>query len=120
VDPKGATPCKENSVSVAYVDNIKLEIKPNPFSPDGDGFEDELKIKYTLPLKSNLTLRIYDTKGRLVKTLMEDMPQVSGEITWDGRDDKNRLIKIGMYILFARVSGNTNSTTKVSFAVAKR
>lgn len=120
VDSSGSTPGKENSISVPYSQEVELKLKPNPFSPDGDGFEDELTIKYTLPLMSNLTLKVYDTKGRLIKTLMEEQPQVSGEIIWDGRDDKGRFLKIGIYIVYAHASGNTNSTAKVTFVVAKR
>ncbi|HEX9916660.1 MAG TPA: lamin tail domain-containing protein [candidate division Zixibacteria bacterium] len=120
IDSSGSTPGRKNSVNVSYSDAIKLELEPKVFSPDGDGFEDELKIKYTLPIMSNLTLKVYDTKGRLVKILLEDEPRVSGEIIWDGKDDNNRFLKIGMYILYAYASGNTNSKAKVSFAVAKK
>ncbi|MCJ7507662.1 MAG: lamin tail domain-containing protein [candidate division Zixibacteria bacterium] len=120
IDSSGSTPGRKNSVNVTYSDAIKLELEPKVFSPDGDGFEDELKIKYTLPLMSNLTLKVYDTKGRLVKILLEDEPRISGEIIWDGRDNNNRFLKIGMYILYAYASGNTNSKAKVTFAVAKK
>ncbi len=120
VDSSGSTPGKINSLSVLYSSEIRLQLEPRVFSPDGDGFEDELKIKYALPLRSNLTLKIYDIKGRAIKTLMEERPQVSGEMIWDGRDDKNRTVRIGIYVLYARVSGNVNGETKTSFVVAKR
>jgi len=120
VDSSGSTPGRKNSVSVDYSSRIELEIAPNPFSPDKDGFEDELEIKYALPAKSNLTLKIYDTKGRLVKTLMDEREQVSGKIVWNGRDDQNRSVRVGMYILYAKASGIQTSTAKITFAVARR
>jgi len=114
------TPGRKNSVSTVYSQNIQLSIEPNPFSPDGDGFEDEAIFRYTLPMESNLTLRIYDIKGRLIKTLMEDEPQVSGEITWDGRDDENEIVRIGIYIVWAKAEGNSYSQKKATVVVAKR
>jgi hypothetical protein len=120
VDSNKCTPGKKNSVSVEYSDRIELKIFPNPFSPDGDGFEDEVTFKYVLPKMSELTLKVYDIKGRLVKTLMEDEPQVTGEIIWDGRDDENRIVRVGIYIILAEAKGITNSAKKMTLVVAKR
>ena len=115
-----STPGKKNSVSTSYSDNLKLHIEPNPFSPDGDGFQDETIIHYTLPMMSSLTLRIYDIKGRLIKTLMEDEPQVSGEVTWNGKDDENRTVRVGIYVVWAEAKGNSHSQKKATVVVAKR
>jgi hypothetical protein len=114
------TPGSKNSVSTSYSDKLELTIEPNPFSPDGDGFEDEVIFRYTLPAVSELTLRIYDVKGRLIKTLMEDEPQVSGEIRWDGKDDKNRTVRVGIYIVWAEANGTLHSSKKMTLVVAKR
>ncbi|MFQ6031819.1 MAG: lamin tail domain-containing protein [Candidatus Zixiibacteriota bacterium] len=120
VDSNNSTPGKKNSVSVDYPDEIELKIFPNPFSPDGDGFEDEVIFQYALPKMSELTLRIYDIKGRLVKTLIKDEPQVTGEIIWDGRDEENKIVRIGIYIVLAEAKGATNSIKKMTLVVAKR
>jgi hypothetical protein len=120
IDSNKCTPGKKNSVSVEYSDKIELKIFPNPFSPDGDGFEDEVTFQYTLPKISELTIKVYDIKGRLVKTLMEDEPQVSGEKTWDGKDDKNRMVRVGIYIVLAEAKGVTSSAKKMTLVVAKR
>lgn len=114
------TPGKNNSVSTSYSDKIELSIEPNPFSPDGDGFEDEAVFHYTLPMESNLTIRIYDVRGRLIKTLVDDEPRVSGELTWDGKDEENRTVRIGIYIVWAEATGNSHSQTKATLVVAKR
>ncbi len=120
VDTKGATPGEENSLHTHYSHQIELTIAPNPFSPDGDGFEDEVAFKYVLPKMSELTLKIYDIKGRLVKTLMEGEPQVTGEMVWDGRDDESRIVRVGIYIVLAEAKGITSSVKKMTLAVAKR
>jgi hypothetical protein len=120
VDADKCTPGKKNSVTASYSHKIELTIEPNPFSPDGDGFEDEAILRYTLPMESNLTIRIYDVRGRLLKTLVDDEPRVSGEIPWDGRDDENRIVRIGIYVVWAEAEGDSYSQDKSTVVVAKR
>ncbi|MGB2988406.1 MAG: lamin tail domain-containing protein [Candidatus Zixiibacteriota bacterium] len=120
VDSDRSTPGRKNSVSTTYSEGIELSIEPNPFSPDGDGFEDQAVFRYTLPMESNLTIRIYDVKGRLIKTLVDDEPKVSGEILWDGKDDENRTVRIGIYVVLAEATGDSYSEKKATVVVAKR
>jgi hypothetical protein len=115
-----STPGRKNSVSTTYSDRIQLSIQPNPFSPDGDGFQDEAVFGYTLPMESNLTIKIYNIKGRLIRTLIEEEPKVSGEIIWDGRDDENEIVRVGIYVVWAEASGNSVSQTKTTVIVAKK
>ena len=120
VGPDKSTPGKRNSVTTTYSQKIELKIEPNPFSPDGDGFEDEAVFRYSLPMESNLTLRIYDVKGRLIKTLADDEPGVSGEISWDGRDEQGETVRIGIYVVWAEAAGNSRSQIKKTVVVARR
>lgn len=126
VDSSKCTPGRKNSISVDYSDKIELKLFPNPFSPDGDGFEDEVTFQYTLPkmsagsMGSELTIKVYDVRGRLIKTLIQSEPQVAGEIIWDGRDDKNRIVRVGIYIVLAEAKGITSSVKKMTLVVAKR
>lgn len=120
VDSDKSTPGGENSVSATYSNRIKLSIEPNPFSPDGDGFEDQAVFRYTLPMESNLTIRIYDVKGRLIRTLIDDEPKVSGEILWEGKDDENRTVRIGIYVVLAEATGDSYSQKKTTVVVTKR
>ncbi len=120
VDSDKNTPGRKNSVSTPYSDRIKLHIQPNPFSPDGDGFEDQTVFYYTLTLESSLTIRIYDVQGRLIRTLMEDQPAVSGEISWDGKDEHGKTVRVGIYIVWAEAEGNSYSQKKTTVVVAKR
>lgn len=121
VDPKGSTPCKINSLQNSYsMEDVKLDINPNPFSPDGDGFEDQAGISYTIPFKSELTLKVFDVRGRLIKTLMDKSPQVSGEIIWDGKDNDGNIVRVGIYILYLKISGSSSLSKKTTIIVAKR
>jgi len=121
VDPKGSTPCKINSLQNSNsTEEVKLDINPNPFSPDGDGFEDQAGISYTIPFKSESTLKIYDIRGRLIRTLMDKAPQVSGVIFWDGKDNDGNIVKAGIYILYLKTSGPSSLSKKTTIVVAKR
>lgn len=120
VDSQGATPGKENSVHTTFSSNIQLKLFPNPFSPDGDGFDDELNIEYQIPLGSNLTLKIYDVKGRLIRTLLNDQPAVSGKTVWDGKNDEGKIVRTGIYVLFVQITGEHKESKKAAISVVKK
>lgn len=115
-----STPGKRNSVTTTYSNEIELSIEPNPFSPDGDGFQDEAALRFSLPVESNLTIKIYDVKGRLIKTLVDDEPCVSGDIAWDGKDEEGETVRIGIYVVWAEAAGNSRSQAKTTVVVARR
>jgi len=120
VDSQGATPGKENSVHTTFSSNIQLKLSPNPFSPDGDGFDDELNVEYQISLGSNLTLKIYDVKGRLVRSLLNDQPAVSGNTVWDGKNDAGKIVRTGIYILFVQITGEHKESKKAALSVVKK
>ena len=65
--------------------------RPNPFNPT-------TTIAYDLPSAEQVVLRIYDTLGRQVRTLINER-QVAGfhEVVWDGRNQEGRLTGSGIY-----------------------
>src|SRR6266571_5391150 len=73
---------------------------PNPFNP-------ETAIKYTVTSAGPVTLRIFSTDGRLVRTLKQDEMTVAGtdEVAWNGTDDQGRHVSSGIY--FVRTSQKT-------------
>ncbi len=106
VDPNGATPGRINSI---YTSGITAEeaitIYPNPFSPDNDGFEDFTTITIKQKNKIGLVrIRIFDSKGRSVKTIEESRP-VGPEtvIVYDGLDDNLKPLRAGIYILLIEI-----------------
>ncbi len=111
----GGTPALRNSVfAQSFVDeNVSgLEVRPNPFSPDGDGREDNCVIAYSLKGNVNrIRIRIFDVKGRLVRTLVNSEPSgSSGEVVWDGFGENREKLRIGIYIILLE-SLNANSAT---------
>ncbi len=99
----GATPGKKNSIFTAVNNSSSgLEIMPNPFSPDNDGFEDFTVVNYHLKQAvSQISIKIFDSRGRLVRTLASNLPGGSeGKVIFDGKDDDNNPLRIGIYVLF--------------------
>ena len=77
-------------------------LAPNPFSPDGDGIDDQLSIEYMLPSRSVIMdILIFDSIGRKVRRLLTSASAGSeGNFSWDGLDDRGRKLPIGIYIIY--------------------
>jgi Lamin Tail Domain/FlgD Ig-like domain len=117
----GGTPGKVNSImTLSRTSNSLVSISPNPFSPDGNGFEDFCIIRYTLPLMtSTLNVKIYDIKGRLVRTLANgELAGRQGELVWNGFDDNNQRARIGVYVIFLEATDRSSSKVVTAKAVA--
>ncbi|MBN1892973.1 endo-1,4-beta-xylanase [bacterium] len=66
---------------------------PNPCNPSAT-------IRYLLPRKETISLRVYDVRGREVKTLVEaDQPAGDYYLNWNGRDHAGRTLASGLYIV---------------------
>jgi hypothetical protein len=122
----GATPLRTNSIFTKGIPSAAgLSLSPNPFSPDNDGFEDILAITYSLPSTiSTIRVRCFDVQGRLVRTLANNEPVASsGTLLWNGLDDNNRRVRIGMYIILFEAldaAGGINRVMKDVAVVATR
>ena len=71
---------------------------PNPFNPT-------TKIEYTMPKAGHLSLKIYNVRGELVKTLLDENIESSGSIMWDGSNDNGAKVSSGVYFYEARTAG---------------
>ncbi|UCF06059.1 MAG: T9SS type A sorting domain-containing protein, partial [bacterium] len=79
---------------------------PNPFNP-------VTKIAFSNRSAGNISLRIYDTAGRLVRTLIDGWWEVGRhETIWDGRDNAGRAVTSGVYFCRFR-AGVFTSTRKM-------
>jgi hypothetical protein len=66
---------------------------PNPFNP-------ATKISFDLARTGRVSLRIYDLRGALVQTLVdEERPAGRYSTVWDGRDGTGRRVASGTYFL---------------------
>lgn len=122
----GATPGKRNSIYTINTNRSNnITVSPNPFSPDNDGYEDFASITYTLNQQtSQVRIKIFDSKGRLVRTLLNNQPSGStGSVVFDGIGDDGAALRIGIYIIFLEaLSDNqgTVETLKTTVVVARK
>ncbi len=64
---------------------------PNPFNP-------RTTISYTLPRNQQVTLRVYNLQGRLVRTLFQGRQnEGSHTVTWNGWNDRGARVASGLY-----------------------
>ena len=76
---------------------------PNPFNPT-------TIIRYSIPIKSNVLLRIFDLSGREVDTIVnQSQPAGTYSVTWDGRDNTGFSVSSGIY--FCRMEAEALSQT---------
>jgi hypothetical protein len=122
----GATPLRQNSIYIGSVaPAASLALSPNPFSPDQDGYEDFLSVRYSIPAGSvSIRIRIFDVTGRLIRRLAQNEPSASsGSVLWDGRDDDGNRARIGLYIILLEALdhfGGTLRTMKDVAVVARK
>ena len=79
---------------------------PNPFNPT-------TQIRFGIPEASNVTLRIYNSVGQLVKTLVDgNMSEGYHQVTWDATDNSGNKLSSGVY--FYRITtGTFNQVNKM-------
>lgn len=121
VASSGGTPGAPNAVSLAppgvAPDAPGLDIEPSPFSIERDG---ATRIQYTLSAVPNLVrVRIYDARGRKVRTLEEArLAGRIGELLWNGRDDAGNRVRVGIYVvLFEAVRAKDGAVTRLKDTV---
>ncbi len=126
VSSSGATPGLQNSIFTNLSQREqKISVSPNPFSPDNDGYEDFTIINYNLAqTTSQIRIKIFDSKGRLVRTLVNNSGSGnSGSIIFDGLDDSGNALRIGIYIVYLEAlneSSGVSETQKTTVVVARK
>ncbi len=106
-----STPGRRNSLFIETIPKqAKLTIHPNPFSP----YRNEVSIlSYQLPdAISSATIRIFDLKGREIRKLVnQDLVSAEGSIIWDGKDNHQKNVPVGIYII--KMEATARFTEKV-------
>jgi len=82
------------------------KVFPNPF-------DQSTLINYSIPEQCNISLKIYDINGRLIKDLFEGK-QSGGNysVKWNGQDDSGNHISAGIYFIKLNSNG-FNQTMKL-------
>ncbi len=76
-----------------FPDQLQLNQNfPNPFNPF-------TVISFSLPQDQEIQLKIFDVRGRLVRTLYSGtLPAGKAQFIWDGRDARGARVSSGIYI----------------------
>ena len=102
VGESGKTPGFQNSLFFSDLPSKgSVAISPDPFSPDGDGIDDELTITYSLPyLGAAIRWEIIDMAGRVIaKPYYNYQVGQNGKLTWNGKRDNGKSARIGIYVM---------------------
>lgn len=92
--------------------NALLQNYPNPFNP-------ETWIPYQLARESDVVIRIYDIKGKLVRTLSLGKKPSGTYVTkekaafWDGKTEEGNLVSSGVYFYTLYANGEEIATRKM-------
>jgi hypothetical protein len=111
-DPSGSTPGRPNSATAPSAPGADLVLEPNPFSPDGDGREDLLGVRFEVPAgHEGFRASVYDLGGHRLRTLAADrLGPGPRQLVWDGSaDDGTRLVS-GAYIFHLELLGKARTS----------
>lgn len=82
---------------------------PNPFNPS-------TSIGYSIAQRGVVTLRVYNTAGQLVRTLVDEVqsPTPGGfRVDWDGRNERGARVASGVYLYKLTVGGKFTAVKKL-------
>lgn len=97
----GVSPVQDEHLPRAFA---LADAAPNPFNPS-------TTIAFELPRDAFVQLKIYDVRGSLVATLLEEeRPAGRHAAVWNGRDRADRAVASGVY--FSRIQAGEWSATR--------
>lgn len=104
------------SVARAIEDVVqRVEVKPNPFTPNADGINDAAQITYDILRvveEVPVSLEIYDLSGRLIRSWTNQRAVGRFAEEWDGTDNEGNHVPPGMYLM--KITGDTDNGDVVS------
>ncbi len=99
------------SVENSDPENIHFQLfqnYPNPFNPN-------TTISYSVAQTGEVKLKIFNTRGQVVRTLVSATQGVGQySLTWDGRDDTGNVLSSGQYFYRLKV-GEASQTRRMLF-----
>lgn len=98
------SPDADDPIANAPAMNILGANYPNPFNPS-------TTIIYNMPMPGNAKLNVYNVKGQLVRSLVnENKNGGSHKVVWDGKDNGGNSVTSGLY--FYRLETGKYSQTR--------
>jgi hypothetical protein len=90
----------ENVTTVPGAKSFAVSNYPNPFNPS-------TRIDYQIKAPGILSLKIFNVRGELVKTLIDGRVASSDFVMWDGTNDTGANVSSGVYFYEARMNGES-------------
>jgi hypothetical protein len=103
---------------IARYEIVGIEDDPEPVLSDEfalfqnypSPFHDQTNIRFSLPRRKHVCLKVYDSVGRLVRTLVdEEKPAGQYTVSWNGTDATGTKVSSGVY--FYRIEAHTGLGT---------
>ena len=119
------TPGYLNSQYVSNTDEgDDIIIEPEIFSPDNDGYDDVIGIKYKFDTPGYvMSVTIFNAEGYPVRKLVNnEYLGTKGSVSWDGIQDDNSKAPVGIYVFFITVydvEGNVKKYKKTGVLATK-
>lgn len=110
---------------------IDFKVEPNPFTPNGDGLNDQTSLSFFLANIAEpknlvggevrkLKLLVYDLQGRLIREIYNSTSGAAAFIAqnsfvWDGKDQNGKTVRPGAYLVQVVVEADakTEQVTKI-------
>ncbi len=86
---------------------------PNPFNPHTQ----KVTIRYSLEKDALITVKVYDSNGEIVTTLLEDQPRnklVEYSEVWNGKNDRGDMVANGVYFYLITTSTGETAAGKIA------
>lgn len=92
-----------DAAPVVMAKKLSLAAYPNPFNP-------ATTICYSLPASGEVSVEIYNVKGRKVRTLVSGYRDAgSYSVVWNGEDDGEKPVASGLYLYRIQSGKNARS-----------
>lgn len=91
----------QSLISLSKSDRLTLgQNYPNPFNS-------ATSITFQIPAACHVRLKIYNTLGQLVNTLLDSDCEIGTyHIQWDSKDNDNNMVPSGLYFCYLEISNN--------------
>jgi len=96
-----------------------VNVSPETFSPDNDGYNDVLNISWQFSRPGLIcNMKIFDSNGRFIKQVLknETIGQ-EGVISWDGTNENDEKAPAGIYVIFTEVFSSDGYAEKIKTVV---
>jgi hypothetical protein len=108
----GATPGRVNTEHAPPAPRAGVRLEPNPFSPDGDGRDDQLHVVLEIPEGfEGFRAQVFDLSGERRAHLGADrLGPGPRRLLWDGKDSGSNPLPTGIYVLHLEVFSKSGKT----------